>query len=139
MGRIHTFLRDENGSHTLEFVIWVPLFLFFLAAVIDGSVIYLTRTEMWNVARDTARRMTTGELANTDDAKMHAWNELHLGERQYYIDADDSGGEATVTIRTYIWDASVFGIFGLLDLGADGWEARTLDATVTMQMEPNVS
>lgn len=138
MTRLLDFLRDEDGSHTVEFVIWVPLFVFFLAATIDASVLYLTHTEMWNVARDAARRMSTRQF-NEEEAARHARDELLMGGRQYYINASMQDEEATVVIRTYIWDASVFGIFGIFASAGSSAELRTLDAVVTMRMEPPIA
>lgn len=138
MRTIAAFLRDERGSHTIEFVIWIPLFLFFLAATIDASVLYLTHTEMWNTARDTARRVTTGQLGSEDEAEKYAYDELLIGGRQYWITANIDSGEVKILIQTYIWDASVFGIFGLFSNGSGGAIMQTLDAEVTMRLEPSL-
>jgi Flp pilus assembly protein TadG len=46
------FLRDERGSATIEFVLWVPVFMILLVATTDASILYLHHTEMWNVSRD---------------------------------------------------------------------------------------
>ncbi len=60
MRSVFTFLRDEKGAVTIEFVLWVPIFVGLFVLVTDASIIYLTHSEMWSVARDTTRRMTTG-------------------------------------------------------------------------------
>ena len=63
MRTISTFLRDETGAVTIEFILWVPVFVGLLVFVTDASIIYLTHSEMWSVARDTARRMTTARFS----------------------------------------------------------------------------
>jgi hypothetical protein len=78
MRGILTFLRDDRGSQTIEIMLWIPIFVALLVIIIDASTLYLTQTEMWNVARDTARRMTTGQLASVDDARDYANLQLHL-------------------------------------------------------------
>lgn len=134
------FLRDERGSAVMEFCLWLPLFMFFLAAIIDASVLYLTHTEMWNVARDTARRVTTGQLDKNNTAQIvtHVRDELTVGGRQYFVEPiyDSTSNSISIRVGTMIWDASVFGIFGMF-AGQHDILRRTLESTVVMQMEPN--
>ena len=78
MRGILTFLRDDRGSQTIEIVLWIPIFVALLVIIIDASTLYLTQTEMWNVARDTARRMTTGTLQTEIEAEDYANTQLHL-------------------------------------------------------------
>lgn len=58
MLRFSEFLSDERGSPTIEFVLWMPLITTLTIVVIDASTLYLTHSDMWIIARDTARRMT---------------------------------------------------------------------------------
>lgn len=136
MVRFRDFLRDEHGSATIEFCLWIPLFMFFLAATIDASVLYLTHTEMWNIARDTARRITTRELDTPGEASNYARSQL-FGDHQWYVNVWIEGNSALVVIETYIWDASVFGIWSMWGGGPP--LSRTLKAEVTMRLEPPVA
>ncbi len=103
------FLRDEHGSATIEFVIWVPLYVVLLVAVTDASILYLTHTEMWNAARDTARRMSVGALTAAD-APDRAGEMLLLSGRSYTVAASDAG-PVMVEISVNVGDASIFGFF----------------------------
>jgi Flp pilus assembly protein TadG len=90
MRGILTFLRDDRGSQTIEIVLWIPIFVALLVIIIDASMLYLTQTEMWNVARDTARRMTTGVLKTEVDAQVYANEQLNLYRNNsglYSVDA----------------------------------------------------
>jgi len=122
------FCRDERGSVTIEFVIWVVPFLFMLAATVDASMLYLTHTEMWNVARDIARRTSIGDIASESEALDYARDELHQFGNDYEISVDISS-DIEVNIWTNFKDASVFGIFGAV-VGGD------LVARVVMRREP---
>ena len=123
------FLRDEKGAVTIEFVLWVPIFVGLFIFVTDASIIYLTHSEMWNVARDTTRRMTTEQITNGVEARDYAAAHLFLGSRTYVIDPD-FGGEMNVTIAIGLDDAAIFGFFFKPILG------QTLVASVTMRQEP---
>jgi hypothetical protein len=129
MWSVFTFLRDEKGAVTIEFVLWVPIFVGLLVFVTDASIIYLTHSEMWSVARDTTRRMTTGEISSDAEVVDYAAAHLFLGRRTYVIDPD-FGGEMNVTIAVGLDGAAIFGFFFEPILG------RSLVASVTMRREP---
>ncbi len=124
------FLRDETGAVTIEFVLWVPIFVGLLVFVTDASIIYLTHSEMWSVARDTTRRMTTGEITTAAQARDYAAAHLFLGSRSYVIDPDVLSADRNVTIAIGLDGAAIFGFFFKPILG------KTLVASVTMRKEP---
>ena len=64
--RLLSFIRDERGVATIEFVLWVPPMLFMLLMITDASVLYLTYTDMFNVSRDVARRVSVGAMTVED-------------------------------------------------------------------------
>ena len=107
--RVSEFLRDEHGSATIEFVLWVPLYVVLLVAVTDASILYLTHTEMWNTARDTARRISVRAM-NAADAPGYAGGRLLLGGRTYTVAASDAD-PVIVEISVGVGDASIFGFF----------------------------
>ena len=72
---------------TIEFVLWVPIVLGLLVTAIDATTLYITHTEMWNVARDTARRMVTGKLRTLDEAEAYAVNAMSLRDAPYAVNA----------------------------------------------------
>lgn len=122
-------MRDERGSATIEFVLWVPVFVVILVAATDATVLYLHHTEMWNVSRDIARRISVGDMTEADAANV-VQTEMFLYSDAYTVaTSDPTELDVTIMIRTSIQDASVFGFFGPV-LG------RFLTAQVTMRREP---
>ena len=130
MRSISAFLGDETGAVTIEFVLWVPIFVGLLVFVTDASIIYLTHSEMWSVARDTTRRMTTGEITTVAEARDYAAAHLFLGNRTYVIDTDTTSADMNVTIAIGLDGAAIFGFFFEPILG------QSLVASVTMRKEP---
>lgn len=122
-------LRDEKGAVTIEFVLWVPIFVSMLVFVTDASIIYLTHSEMWNVARDTSRRMSTEELTTVTEARDYAAAHLFLGEREYVINPT-FGGDMNVTISIGLDGAAIFGFLFKDIIG------RSLVASITTRREP---
>lgn len=136
---ITAFLTDQRGSTTVEFCLWIPLFMFFLAATIDASVLYLTQTEMWNIARDTARRVATGQLVDNAAVYNHIAAEMPVPNNEYFqrVEADPDTDTVCVRIGMLIGEASVFGIFGMFAGHADIM-LRSIEATVTMRLPPDL-
>lgn len=127
--RVARFAGDEYGSATIEFVLWVPIFVTILVAATDATVLYLNHTEMWNVSRDVVRRISVGDITEAD-AATYVQNELFLRSASYTVQTSDPADlDVWVSIETNIGDASVFGIFKYV-------ASRNLVATVTMRREP---
>ena len=123
------FLRDEQGSATIEFVLWVPVFVILLVAATDATILYLHHTEMWNVSRDVARRVAVGDLTEADAVAV-VENEMFLYSSAYTVATSlPTELNVMIQIQTSIADASVFG-FCKPVLG------RTLTALVVMRREP---
>ncbi len=128
------FRRDETGSATIEFVLWVPIIVALLIITIDATTVYVTHKEMWNVARDTARRIVTNKFDNVAQAKTYAHDALNL--RQHYnYDVEIYYDEATmaeVIIRFEVADMSILGYGSPLTIfGGTMW------ARVAMRPAPN--
>ena len=128
MCSVLTFLRDERGSQTIEFVLWIPIIGALMVLVADAFILYMTHTEMWNVARDTARRMTTTQLASKADAELHAYGELALFGFPYEVDATYDPASSMVVLITL--DAGDTTFFGFTLFGG------TMRAQVVMRSEP---
>lgn len=124
------FLRDEKGAVTVEFVTLVPMFVLMLMFFTDASILYLTHSDMFNTARDIARRMSTEQITTVAEAHAYAVESLQLYNRVYVLTTDPALAEMTVTISVGVRDAAIFGAFLAPVLG------RTLSASATMRREP---
>lgn len=128
------FLDDERGSETIQFVLFVPLFVFLLVIVADASFLFLSYSEISNVARDTARRMAAGQFTSDQEAVDYAVAHLTMFEAPYDVSASyDPNSHMAVLIEVGIADAMVFGKFlgPVLD--------KTLRARVVMRSEPEIA
>lgn len=104
------FLRDDKGSATIEFILWVPVIVALLVLVIDATTIFITHAEMWNVARDTARRMAKGDLTEAE-AEAYAAGAISLRDLPYTVEADhDTTNDVVqVIIRLSLADTTIIG------------------------------
>jgi Flp pilus assembly protein TadG len=101
------FARDNSGGVTVEFVIWLPFFFLIMALIVEVSLLLLTQSNMWTVARDTARRIATHEFDQAA-AEAHATSAMTFGGHTYTIAADATGPDISVTITTSVRDVLLF-------------------------------
>ena len=114
---------------TIEFVLWVPPMMFLLMLFTDASVLYLTYTDMFNVSRDAARRISVGAMT-VEDVPDYVKGRSLLGTRTLTV-GSYSGSVVIVELSVNVGDASVFGFFKpVLD--------RTMGVRVEMRREPTL-
>ncbi|MFT6773041.1 MAG: Flp pilus assembly protein TadG [Paracoccaceae bacterium] len=121
-------LRNDRGTATLEFVLWLPVFVTIIALVTDLSFIYTTNANMWDAARDTARRMAVRQL-DVPAAELFARNAIVVGSPENFTVIASDGDDVVVEITSSASDASVFGVLTAV-------MPITLSARVTMMREP---
>jgi len=122
---LRRFRRDDEGSFALEAAIWVPAAMALLLAATDISVTFFSYARMWDVARDTARRAATGQLA-TGEVEGYALGRLN-DAWNCRVAVDDDREDVMVTIAS----TDLGPVFGLLDMFAPG----ALSASLTMRKE----
>ncbi len=127
--KLLAFIRDEKGVATLELVLWMPPMLIMLLMITDASVLYLTYTDMFNVSRDAARRVSVGAMT-VDDVPDYVQERSLLGKRTYSV-GSYSGAVVIIEMSVNVGDASVFGFFKPV-------LARTMGVRVEMRREPTL-
>lgn len=131
--------RDEDGSISIEFVLWIPIFIILIAIITDLSIVYAVNANMYDVARDTARRWSQDRAAETYPTDQHVIDhvksELVIGYDQDGVNydvnpsKDEVNDRVTVAIRAKAADVDIFGIMGPIGV-------EDLFAQVTMRLEP---
>ena len=131
---INEFLGEEDGALTIEFILWIPIIVAVLITVIDATTVYVTHTEMWNVARNVTRQMSTGVIGTEDEAEACATSLMELRDLPYYVDAfydEDTGVQVAILLR--VNDFAVLGYSPLTIFGGD------IMARVIMRPNPEVT
>lgn len=136
-GRLRRLLRSQAGTVTVEFVIWMPVFVAIIALTSDAAKLYLTQADMHNVARDTARRMATGELTSISAAQDYAAGQLLYPSLTYsynitkVTDTTTNVTDDTVEISVPVSQACVFGLLPVLG----NFSSALIDEKVVMRDE----
>jgi len=131
MRRLRSFAQDD-GTVTVEFMLWMPLIFTIILFTVDVALIYLKQADMWNVARDISRRMSVSNSYTNASAQTDAQNQLFTSLSSATITA--TGGtvarqDKVVTIQIGLCNASLFGVVGCYD------NTLKLTARVTMASE----
>lgn len=131
---------DESGATTVEFVLWVPVFMLILMLTVDVSLLFLRQSNMWQVARDTARQVSIGQLTTKAKAEEYAELKGTFGGDTPAADVeiDTTYRWVRVNISVPMREVGVFGIFKVggrvITIGGTG----NLVASVTHRLEPDV-
>lgn len=90
---------DRNGSATIEFVIWFPVFVSIFLVAFDLSLTFYSMGRMWDAARYTARGLSTGQIG-AEEARSYA-EAMLPGHATYVIDVDETAPmDVTVSITS---------------------------------------
>ena len=85
---LRRFRRSEDGSFTLEAVIWMPIFAVLLAIIMNLSMVFFYESQMLRITQDATRAYSLGRLTEQEA-------EDYITQRLSFIDA-----EITVDTRT---------------------------------------
>jgi len=131
MDGLSKFLRDERGSQTIQFVVWFPLWFVLIILITDASLLYYAHTEMSTVARDTARRLTSGSLTGIPEAQNYAVGKL--GNLSYQVNVEyDTDTTMAVQISVPVVEVVPFGLM------IKAFIPTRLTTRVAMRSEPNL-
>lgn len=89
-------LKDESGSATVEFALWIPFFVFILMMIIDASMLLFKQADLWKVASDTSRRVAVGEIVLAE-APAYARSRAATGET-FTVNVTRTGRDIKTTV-----------------------------------------
>jgi Flp pilus assembly protein TadG len=85
--RIADFLRDSDGSATIEFLIWMPILVTIICFSADSAIYFGYKAMVMRIVEDANRAASLGRLKTAAATKTYV--EGRLG---------DYGDDATVTV-----------------------------------------
>lgn len=125
---LRRFANDE-GSVTVEFVLWVPIFVLILAITVDATILFKTQANLWTVARDTGRQMSTGLFTNSQ-AEAYGQAQLGIWGMPGTVTASQTNDTVTVSILVPVAAVTPFRIVNAFTSG-------NISAFVSQRKEPN--
>ncbi|MEX0970848.1 MAG: TadE/TadG family type IV pilus assembly protein [Paracoccaceae bacterium] len=120
---------DSRGAVSVEFVLWVPVFILILALTVDATILFKTQANLWTVARDAGRQMSTGLYSNSQ-AESYAESQFANWGITGTATASQTNDSVTMQISVPVASVTPFRIAGAFTDGA-------IVAVVTQRKEPN--
>lgn len=62
--------RDEEGSATIEAVLWMPILLFLFMLAANACLAFFAHSQMMRVLQDVNRSMSVGRIASASEAEQ---------------------------------------------------------------------
>lgn len=118
------FSRREEGSISVEFALWAPVFFAVILLGADTSLSFSRQSDYWNEAYETARIVSRHGM-DSADAVSHAQSAMEIGSYrpEVAVDIDEAAQMVTVTVTAEAAELAPFGIL-----------ARALGETVSISV-----
>jgi Flp pilus assembly protein TadG len=127
---LRVFGKRSDGSVTIEFVLWLPVFLALILLSADASLMFMRQSNFWNVSRDTARIVSRHGL---DSVAAEKYAEVNARFGDYTpdvsVEVDAMTSTVTVTITAQSQKMAPFGVLGFA-------MGNTVSAQVVQTLEP---
>lgn len=127
---LRSFLRRDQGSVTIEFVLWLPVLFALVLLTADTSLLFLRHSNFLTISRDAARVVARHGL-DAEAAQDWAAEQARIGDYrpEVTVRIDPVADTVTVSIRA---EAGRIAPFGMIRFALDD----RVGAAVTLVREP---
>ena len=112
--RILQFLRAENGTSTVEFVIWLPMLLIVVAFAADTAIIFTTKSEILQIIQDANRAAAVGRLSTAAATQAFVEDRLGALEDVSTVTSTFANGLVSTTVSVPTSEMTATGILGMV-------------------------
>ena len=96
---VKQFFKDKRGSASVEFVLWLPIFVLILVLVVNTSTVLHKQAKMYDAARDGARMVATGAM-DVAQAELHV--KAKFPQSGYIVDINPPAPDVGDTFQSRI-------------------------------------
>lgn len=116
---IKAFSRQEGGSATIEFVLWLPIVVAILLLVVDSSMLFMSRSHAMRVLQDTNRLYSVGQFTGDTDeriakAQNYALSRLRGLSPSAAVTTTETGGVVRTRATMETREIAQIGFLGLM-------------------------
>ncbi len=105
------FARDESGSATVEFVLWLPMVLVAFGLTVDVSMIFHSQSQVLRIVQDANRSASLGRLQTAAATESYVESRLQKASSAANATSTINGGVITTTVTYPARDFQVLGFF----------------------------
>lgn len=124
------FLRRNDGTATVEAVLWLPIFMIVFGLMIDASMIYHGQSKVLRVLQDANRNMSIGRFDSDTEIEAYINSELaRFGVTPTSTDAITDGNVVLTFVTVPAAHLQALGYFSsLVNLQISVSSAHILDS-----------
>lgn len=105
---LSAFCSSEDGSATIESVIWFPIFAILLAVMMNVSMVFFTESQILRVVQDGNRAFSLGRLEDAAAVEAYIGGKLAYLNATLTVQTTISGGEVYTMLSTPATDLMPF-------------------------------
>ena len=124
------FKQDQNGSATVEAVLWIPIFALVLGLLVDTSMIFHGQSKVIRVVQDANRNISIGRLTTETEVETYITDQLAtFGVTPSDVTATSDGNVVLTNVTVPVSQFQILQYFtSLMNLEVDVRGAHVLDS-----------
>jgi Flp pilus assembly protein TadG len=92
------FFTDEDGSFTIESVVWMPIFAILIAIIMNVSMVFYGESQMMRVVQDANRAFSLGRFEDELETETYILANLDHMDANFTVETTLSGGVITTEL-----------------------------------------
>ena len=119
IGRIRryllTFGRSQDGSATVEAVLWTPVFLLLFGMVADTSIVFGRQAEILRIIQDSNRSLAVGAFQSVEQAENYIIEKVEIFSGNTTVDVAIVDGIISTSVSVPAADLTSTGLFDAIN------------------------
>ena len=122
---VRRFYHDEEGSFTIESVVWMPIFAILIAVIMNVSMVFFGESHMLRVVHDANQAFSLGRFEDELETETYILSKLDYMDAEFTINTTLNSGIISTILRAPATD--------LMPLNLMTSAFKTVDITVSAQ------
>lgn len=108
------FKMSQDGSATIEAVLWFPMFIVILVMVTDVSFVFHRQSQVFRVVQDANRAFSVGRLSSSAETETYIENVFSNISQGINATTQVSSGIISTSVTIPVEDLVAIGYFSFL-------------------------
>jgi Flp pilus assembly protein TadG len=108
-------LRREDGSATVETVLWLPLFFAAFGLMTDAAMVFNGHSRVTRILQDANRNLSVGRFVDETETQSYILTALNALAPNATASTTITAGVATSVVQVPATDLEILGMFSALN------------------------